>query len=60
MTSSIATMLMHIGLFVTIPVAFLLLVILLAVYYARWSHYVAGECYDPAQRKEARRERRAR
>lgn len=51
-------MLMHLGLFVTIPAAFLLLVILLAVYYTRWSHYVAGECYDPAQRRAPRRERR--
>lgn len=58
MTSSIATMLMHVGLFVTIPLATLLLIVLLAVYYVRWSHYVAGECYDPAERRRARRERR--
>lgn len=39
--SSIGIMLMHVGLFFTIPVAALVLAILLVVYYRRWSTYAS-------------------
>lgn len=55
---SIGILLMHVGLFVAIPLCVVLLPILLFVYYRRWSAYKAGLCVEDGA--PARGERGAR
>lgn len=52
--SSIGIMLMHVGLFFTIPVAALVLAILLVVYYRRWSAYASQGASPSAGKGVAR------